>query len=119
MGLRSWQARTTLLRTWVDLRPWTLNKVVLMLVIPDFARPVLSSFEPVFYHPTYQRFLVLLVAAVLATGRRTVTNLLRTAGELAHGDQGAGQAVGSGADLRLAGAVSPAQQGLRAISGNE
>ena len=56
-----------------------------MLVIPDFARPVLSSFEPVFYHPTYQRFLVLLVAAVLTTGRRTISNLLRTAGELAHG----------------------------------
>jgi len=56
-----------------------------MLVIPDFARPVLSSFAPVFYHPTYQRFLVLLVAAVLTTGRRTVANLLRTAGELAPG----------------------------------
>ena len=56
-----------------------------MLVIPDFARPVLSSFEPVFYHPTYQRFLVLLVAAVLTTGRRTVANLLRTAGALAPG----------------------------------
>ena len=57
-----------------------------MLVIPDFAQPVLSSFAPVFYHPTYQRFLVLLVAAILTTGRRTVANLLRTAGVLAHGD---------------------------------
>jgi DDE superfamily endonuclease len=56
-----------------------------MLVIPDFARPVLSSFAPVFYHPTYQRFLVLLVAAVLTTGRRTVSNLLRTAADLAPG----------------------------------
>jgi hypothetical protein len=56
-----------------------------MLVIPDFARPVLSCFEPVFYHPTYQRFLVLLVAAVLTTGRRTISNLLRTAGALAPG----------------------------------
>ena len=56
-----------------------------MLVIPDFARPVLSGFAPVFYHPTYQRFLVLLVAAVLTTGRRTVSNLLRTAAELATG----------------------------------
>ena len=56
-----------------------------MLVIPEFARPVLSSFAPVFYHPTYQRFLVLLVAAILTTGRRTVANLLRTAGELAPG----------------------------------
>jgi hypothetical protein len=56
-----------------------------MLVIPDFARPVLSAFAPVFYHPTYQRFLVLLLAAVLTTGRRTVSNLLRTAGDLAPG----------------------------------
>jgi hypothetical protein len=56
-----------------------------MLVIPDFARPVLSSFAPVFYHPTYQRFLVLLIAAVLTTGRRTVSNLLRTAADLAPG----------------------------------
>jgi hypothetical protein len=57
-----------------------------MLVIPDFAQPVLSSFTPVFYHPTYQRFLVLLVAAVLTTGRRTVSNLLRTAASWAPGD---------------------------------
>ena len=28
-----------------------------MLVLPDFAQLVLSSFAPVFYHPTYQRFL--------------------------------------------------------------
>jgi DDE superfamily endonuclease len=56
-----------------------------MLVIPDFARPVLSSFAPVFYHPTYLRFLILLVAAVLTTGRRTVSNLLRTAADLAPG----------------------------------
>jgi len=56
-----------------------------MLVIPDFAQPVLSSFAPVFYHPTYQRFLVLTIATVLTTGRRTISNLLRTAGELAHG----------------------------------
>ena len=56
-----------------------------MLVIPDFAQPVLSSFAPVFYHPTYQRFLLLLVAAILTTGRRTASNLLRTAAELAPG----------------------------------
>src|SRR5215467_12571757 len=56
-----------------------------MLVIPDFAQPVLSSFAPVFYHPTYQRLLVLLIAAILTTGRRTVSNLLRTAADLAKG----------------------------------
>jgi hypothetical protein len=64
----------------------TLYKVALTLVISEFARPILSSFAPVFYHPTYQRFLVLLVAAILTTGRRTVANLLRTAGALGHGD---------------------------------
>ena len=57
-----------------------------MLVLPDFAQLVLSSFAPVFYHPTYQRFLVLLVATILTTGRRTVSNLLRTSADLAPGD---------------------------------
>jgi hypothetical protein len=57
-----------------------------MLTLPDFAQPVLSSFAPVFYHPTYQRFLVRLLAALLTTGRRTVSDLLRTAAGLAKGD---------------------------------
>ena len=57
-----------------------------MSTMPDFAQPVLCSFAPVFYHPTYQRFLVLLLAAILTTGRRTVSNLLRTAAGLAKGD---------------------------------
>jgi hypothetical protein len=35
-------------------------------------------FRPAFSTPTYRRFLVLALAAVLTTGRRTVTNLLRT-----------------------------------------
>jgi DDE superfamily endonuclease len=56
-----------------------------MLVIPEFAQPVLCSFAPVFYEPTYQRVLVLLIAAILTTGRRTVSNLLRTAADLAKG----------------------------------
>jgi hypothetical protein len=56
-----------------------------MLVLPDFAQPVLSAFAPVFYHPTYLRFTVLLLAATLTTGRRTVANLLRTAAGLAPG----------------------------------
>jgi hypothetical protein len=57
-----------------------------MLVIPSFAHPLLDQFAPVFLHPTYQRFLVLLVAATLTTGRRTVSNLLRTLPTLAPGD---------------------------------
>jgi DDE superfamily endonuclease len=46
--------------------------------IPTCAVPVLSMFRPAFSTPTYHRFLVLALAAVLTTGRRTVTNLLRT-----------------------------------------
>jgi len=54
-----------------------------MLVIPT-SPARLSSFAPV--STTHlQRFLVLLVAAVLTTGRRTVSNLLRTSAELAMG----------------------------------
>ena len=49
-----------------------------MLLIPSFARPVLDQFAPVFFQPTYQRFLVLVIAAILTTGRRTVSNLVRT-----------------------------------------
>ena len=57
-----------------------------MLLIPSFARPVLDPFAAVFFQPTYQRFLVLVVAAILSTGRRTVSNLLRTVPGLAPGD---------------------------------
>src|SRR5689334_20221744 len=57
-----------------------------MLLIPSFARPVLDPFAPVSFQPTYQRFLVLVVAAILTTGRRTVSNLLRTVPGLAPGD---------------------------------
>jgi len=57
-----------------------------MLILPEFAQPILVLFAPAFSHPTYQRFLVLLLAAVLTTGRRTVSNLLRTAAGLARGD---------------------------------
>jgi hypothetical protein len=56
-----------------------------MLVVPDFARPVLASLAPVFSHPTYQRLLVLLLAAMLTSGRRTVSDLLRTPASLAPG----------------------------------
>jgi hypothetical protein len=57
-----------------------------MLLIPSFAQPLLDQFAPVFSHPTYQRFLVLLIASILTTGRRTVSNLLRTVPGLAPGD---------------------------------
>jgi hypothetical protein len=46
--------------------------------IPACAMSVLTMFRPAFSTPTYHRFLVLVLAAVLTTGRRTVTNMLRT-----------------------------------------
>jgi DDE superfamily endonuclease len=46
--------------------------------VPACARPVLTMFRPAFSTPTYHRFVVLVLAAMLTTGRRTVTNLLRT-----------------------------------------
>jgi hypothetical protein len=49
-----------------------------MLIRPDESLVVLDFFAPVYTQPTYRRFLVLLGAAVLTTGRRTVANLLRT-----------------------------------------
>jgi DDE superfamily endonuclease len=53
--------------------------------IPTWAMPVLTRFRPAFSSPTYPRFSVLELAAMLTTGRRTVTNLLRTAREQAPG----------------------------------
>jgi hypothetical protein len=53
--------------------------------IPTWAMPVWAMFRPAFATPTSHRFLVLVFAAVLTTGRRTVTNLLRTAREKAPG----------------------------------
>jgi hypothetical protein len=47
--------------------------------IPRVAEPLIREFAPAFTRPTFQRFRVLLFAAILTTGRRTVTNLLRTA----------------------------------------
>ena len=46
--------------------------------VPTCTMPVLSLFRPAFSSPTYHQFLVLGLAAILTTGRRTVTNLLRT-----------------------------------------
>src|SRR5215218_9433330 len=56
-----------------------------MPVLPDESLALLDSFAPVLTRPTYRRFLVLLGAAIVTTGRRTVANLLRTVGSLAPG----------------------------------
>src|SRR5262245_42353015 len=47
--------------------------------------PVHSMFRPTCSASTYHRFLVLLLAAVLTTGRRTLTNMLHTVRHQARG----------------------------------
>jgi hypothetical protein len=67
------------------------------MILPADPGPLLAAFSPLFSQPTYARFLTLLGAAVLTTGRRTVANLLRTAGDLAPGHRTAYQRVLSSA----------------------
>jgi hypothetical protein len=55
------------------------------MILPPEAIPLLTALAPAFTLPTYRRFTTLLIAALLATGRRTVANLLRTLGALATG----------------------------------
>jgi hypothetical protein len=56
-----------------------------MAILPDDSLTLFASFTPVFTRPTSCRFLVLLGAAIITTGRRTVANRPRTAGSLAPG----------------------------------
>jgi hypothetical protein len=53
--------------------------------IPNDALPVLCLLAPAFTPATFCRVHLLAVAAILATGRRTISNLLRTLGHLAPG----------------------------------
>ncbi len=55
------------------------------MILPPEALPLLAQLAPAFTQPTYRRFVTLLLAALLTTGRRTVANLLRTLGGLAKG----------------------------------
>src|SRR5436305_139262 len=52
---------------------------------PGALRLCLQAFAEVFTRPTYYRFFILVLAAVLTTGNHTVMNLLRTLGTLAPG----------------------------------
>jgi len=61
------------------------------MILPAEAAPLLAALAPAFTHPTFQRFLTLLAAAILTTGRRTIANLLRTLGPLARGHRTAYQ----------------------------
>lgn len=53
--------------------------------IPKAARPVIERFAPAFARPTLIRFTFLLFAAILTTGQRTVSNVLRTLGRAVPG----------------------------------
>ena len=54
--------------------------------LPQFVSDVVMPFGPAFCQPTAERMLVILVGIILARGRRTVTNIVWTMGELASGD---------------------------------
>lgn len=56
-----------------------------MLCVPKAAEPLVSAFSVAFSRPTFQRFVVLTIGAILSLRRHTVTALLRTAGPLARG----------------------------------
>jgi len=78
---------------------------VILPTLPAEAGPLLLALAPAFTAPTFRRVRVLLVAALLTTGRRTVANLLRTARPFARGHQTTFQRVLSSASwsgVRLA-----------------
>jgi len=54
-------------------------------IIPDLLHRLIRPFARSFTRPTFTRFTTLLAGAVLTTGRRTVSNLLRTLRGLAPG----------------------------------
>lgn len=55
------------------------------MILPPEARPPVQAIVFTFASPTYQRFPVLLVGAILTTGRRTAANIVRTLRCLAPG----------------------------------
>ena len=67
------------------------------MILPPQAAAVLLPLAPAFTAPTFDRFVLLLLSAILTTGRRTVANLLRTLGGLAPGHRTSYQRVLSGA----------------------
>ena len=51
-----------------------------MLRLPSCFAPVILSFAPLFFQRSWQQAEVLLLSAILAPGKRTVTSLLRISG---------------------------------------
>ena len=67
------------------------------MILPAEAQPLVQALAPAFTRPTLRRFVLLMVAALLTTGRRTVANLLRIAAPLAPGHRTTYQRVLSSA----------------------
>jgi hypothetical protein len=67
------------------------------MIVPHEALPILQAIAPAFTAPTLRRFALLMGAALLCTGRRTVANLLRVAAPLAAGHRTSYQRVFSSA----------------------
>jgi hypothetical protein len=56
-----------------------------MAILTELAPPLVQPFSEAFTRPTFRRFLTLMTGAVLCTGRRTISSLLRTVRCLAPG----------------------------------
>ena len=54
-------------------------------MFPSALMPIFLEFSRYFSKPTYLRFLLLAASSILTVGRRTISNLVRTAGCLAQG----------------------------------
>lgn len=67
------------------------------MILPTPLADVLLPLAPAFSAPTFHRFALLAIAAILTTGRRTVANLLRTLRCLAPGHRTSYQRVPSSA----------------------
>jgi hypothetical protein len=75
------------------------------MILPTPVAAVLLPLAPAFTEPTFRRFVLLTLSAILTPGRRTVANLVRTLGCLAPGHRTSYQRVLSAArwsGLRLA-----------------
>lgn len=70
---------------------------MILPALPAEAAPLLLALAPAFHPATWHRFQLLLAAAILTPGRRTIANLLRTVGPLGKGHRTSYQRVLSAA----------------------
>lgn len=57
------------------------------MIVPEQFREFFIIFSPCFTQPTHGRFVLLALGAILTTGRRTISNILRTLGPFAPDDE--------------------------------